>query len=420
MSILGYSAAYFFPEYWSSTPLYGEKIIPLIDYILSADYEKADTLANAFYLMENKYKNTADLPIECIKAIIEESGYGYVLELLGTDEESIRLLTYLLVLINQLKGTGLGIEVVLNLLRKDSDPMSLVTVGKPTINNGIVSDFSQENYIFYEGFTVDSSAFDLTFAIRTGNLTGEQTIASIGGNGLYLGLDSQGHLILTMSSKNSTDWDIVNRANGTSSGVLTPNTNYYIRLTYDGYEYNLKVSTDNKKYSDYLVINSSTPLSLHKSVIYLGIAKSLNGTMVNPFKGYIDLSPFSANINNVKITQWFETLPVGEENTFQVQADLDLGVVSSDFFTKFSSFVKKYVYPTLEAFEASLSLESNLTFIPYVRQKITYVNSTDVQEQSENWFRENMPIDSEFSYESKHALQNKVVTEEIGDLDSVD
>lgn len=420
MSILGYSAAYFFPEYWSSTPLYGEKIIPLIDYILSADYEKADTLANAFYLMENKYKNTADLPIECIKAIIEESGYGYVLELLGTDEESIKLLTYLLVLINQLKGTGLGIEVVLNLLKKEPDPMSLITVGKPTIVNEIVSDFSVENFVFYEGFTVDSSAFDILFAIRTGNFIGEQTIASIGGNSLYLGLDSQGHLILALSSKNHDDWDIVNKAQGTTAGVLTPNTSYFIRLTYDGYEYNLKVSTDNKKFTDYLVVNKPTPLGVHKALIYIGIAKDLDGSMKNPFKGYVDLSPFATSISNVEITQWYETLPVGEENTFQVKADLDLNVISSDFFPKFAAFVKKYVYPSLEAFEAGFNLESNLTFIPYTRQRITYVNSTDVQEQSENWFRKNMAADSEFSYTSKRALQNKVVTEELGDLDSLD
>ena len=76
MSILGYSASYFLPEYWSNTPLYGEKILPLIDYILSTDFVQADKLANAFYMIENKYKNTADLPLSAIEAIIEESGYG--------------------------------------------------------------------------------------------------------------------------------------------------------------------------------------------------------------------------------------------------------------------------------------------------------------------------------------------------------
>ena len=379
MSILGYSAAYFFPEYWASTPLYGEKIIPLIDYILSADYEKADTLANAFYMMENKYKNTGDLPIECIKALIEESGYTYIMDLLGEDENSLRLLVYLLVMVNQLKGTGLGIEVVLNLLKRDTDPMTLVTIGSPTLNNGLVSDFSVEDYVFYEGFSVDSDPFEILFPIRTGNLIGEQAIASAGLYGFYLGVDSQGHVILTLGSKDSNSWDILDRVNGTSAGVLTPNTNYYLKLTYDGYEYVLKVSTDNKKFTDYIVCSDTTPLQLHQTRIYLGVSDA-EGTIENPFKGYIDLTPFSTSIRNIQITQWFEELPVEEENTFRVKADIDLGIVSSDFFQKFSTFVKKYVYPTLKSFKADLKLQSNLTFLPYSRQRITYVASGEADD----------------------------------------
>ena len=380
MSILGYSAAYFFPEYWSSTPLYGEKIIPLIDYVLSSDFEKSEKLAGAFYMMENKYKNTGDLPIECIKAIIEESGYTYVLDLLGTDENSIRLLVYLLVLVHQLKGTGLGIEVVLNLLKRDVNPLVLSTIGDPTINNGIVSDFSIEDYVLYDGFTVDSDPFELLIPIRTGIVTEEQAIAYAGNYGFYIGLDSFGHLVLTLGSKGSDDWDILNRTDGTSVGVLTANTNYYLKLTFDGSLYTLKVSTDNKRFTDYITVESNLPLGLHEARIYLGIEFN-DGTPMNPFKGYIDLTPFSTNIQNVKITQWFEELPVGDENTFKVKADLDLGVVSSDFFQKFSTFVKKYVYPTLKAFDADLKLQSNITFLPWVRQKITYVANGEVDDE---------------------------------------
>ena len=62
MSILGYSAAYFLPQYWANTPLYGEKIIPLLDYILSTDYANTDMLATAFYNIESKYTNSTDEP----------------------------------------------------------------------------------------------------------------------------------------------------------------------------------------------------------------------------------------------------------------------------------------------------------------------------------------------------------------------
>ena len=65
-----------------------------------ADYTEADKLANAFYNLENKYKSTGNIPIDQIESIIEESGYGYVRELLANDEESLRLLVYLLFLIH--------------------------------------------------------------------------------------------------------------------------------------------------------------------------------------------------------------------------------------------------------------------------------------------------------------------------------
>jgi hypothetical protein len=60
MSILGYSSSYFLPKYWANTPFYGEKLIPLLDYILSTDYVHTEQLATAFYNIESKYKNTAD------------------------------------------------------------------------------------------------------------------------------------------------------------------------------------------------------------------------------------------------------------------------------------------------------------------------------------------------------------------------
>ena len=377
MSILGYSASYFLPEYWSNTPLYGEKIVPLLDYILSTDFVQSDKLANAFYMMENKYKNTANLPISAIEAIIDESGYSYVKDLLGNNEESMRLLVYLLVLIHQLKGTKLGIEVVLNLLKRDTKGLTRIIVGTPTISSAnIASNFSVNNYITYSGFTTDSEPFELKFQIRTGeNFIGEQCIASCGAYGFYLGINSNGQLVLSLGSGARTSWDIANRI--LSSSNLLINTNYYIKLIYDGYNYLLQVSTDDKKYINYITVNSVTPTDIHGSIIYVGVDNS-TGIIESPFLGYISLGTFSVEVKNVTITEWFEKFPVGTEDTFSVDADLDLGVVSSDFFEKFGVFVSKYVYPTLEALEAKLNFENNLTFLPYVRQRVSYVAVGDV------------------------------------------
>ena len=381
MSILGYSSAYFLPEYWGSTPLYGEKIIPLIDYILSTDFSQADKLANAFYNIEKKYKNTGDLPIEFIKEIIIESGYDYVLDLLGEDEASIKLLVYLIVLIHQLKGTGLGIEVVLNLLKRDVKPMILSIVGDPQIINKEVTGFSSKDYVYYSSLTFDTDPFEITFPIRTLDFRSEQCIASIPDYSLYLGISTAGNLILSLGSDRA-GWDIANRVQ--SIGALSPNSTYYIKLSYDGFEYTLKVSPDNKKFSDYIVINSNIATNIRAARLYLGI-NSATAPASNPFNGFINLAPFSVDVNNIKITQWFETTPVDEENTFMVAADLDLALISTDFFEKFSIFVSKYVYPTLKAFDVKLKLDSNLTFIPVVREKITYAAKGDVDQEIEDY-----------------------------------
>ena len=372
MSILGYSTSYFLPEYWGSTPLYGEKIIPLLDYILSTEYVQADGLANAFYTMANKYKNTATLPIEAIEEIIDESGYGYVKDLLGSDEDSIRLLVYLLVLIHQLKGTKLGLEVVLNLLKKNNNDLVLTQIGSPDVNEETkeVSGFSTDDYIKYSNFTVDQSPFEITVKFRTPNsFTTEQCLLSSENYGLYIGVSSEGKLILCLGS-NRTSWDIVDSA--TSAQALKIKTTYYVKLTYDGYSYKLKLSEDGKKYTDIITKDSLTPLNIHKGNLYLGVDGSTGGP-VNPFQGSIDLLPLSLDIKSSEIVQWFEQFEVGEEDTFIIKTDLDISKVSADFFEKFSTFIKKYVYPTLAALEVNVSLENNLTFIPYSRQKIRYV-----------------------------------------------
>ena len=383
MSILGYSASYFLPEYWGSTPLYGEKIIPLIDYILSTEFTQADKLANAFYNIEKKYRNTGDLPIEYIKEVVSESGYTYVLDLLGEDEDSIRLLVYLLVLIHQLKGTKLGIEVVLNLLKRGKDPMVLSVIGSPIIVNREVTGFTETNYIYYSGLTLDSEPFELTFPIRTVDYRSEQCISSVPSK-FYLGINTNGQVVLSLGSEDNA-WDIANRA--TSTATLAPSSTYYLKLTFDGFEYDLKVSTDNERYTDYIVVNNNTPTKIHNGRLYLGI-DGITNPVSKPFQGYINLAPFAIDVENVQITQWFETTPVGEENTFIVKADLDLGLVSTDFFDNFATFCAKYVYPTLKAFDAKLKLASNLTFIPYSRQKITYVASGDVGEQIIDYLKE--------------------------------
>ena len=377
MSILGYSAAYFLPQYWANTPLYGEKIIPLLDYILSTDYANTEQLASAFYDIESKYKNTSDLPIDKIEAIIEESGYGYVRNLLGQDDESLKLLVYVLVLLHQLKGTKRGLEAVLQLLKSSRDKMDLGVIGNPKIDpNQDVSQISTSDYVFYSNFKVGSDPFVIDFKFRTSNnFDNAQCIASALDYGFYIGINTFGQVVLKLGQKTdgSRGWQSINGVSTfTSDRILQKNTNYYLRLEYTGNEYEVKVSLDGSKYYFYLAISSSTPLGITGGNIYLGIDRSTSVTQ-HPFQGTISLAPFSVISSDMKITQWFETFPVERENTFTVDAEVDIGLVSTDFFLNFAHFAERYVYPTLAAFRAKLALKGVVTFVPYVREKVTYV-----------------------------------------------
>ena len=369
MSILGYSSSYFLPQYWSNTPLYGEKILPLIDYILSNDYEYSDSLAQAFYAIEDKYKNTQDLPIEYIEEIIDENGYSYVKDLLGNNEDSIRLLVVLVGLVHQLKGTKLGIQVVLNLLKRDNNVMTMQVIGEPTITSTrYISNISESDYVVYKGFVATGNNVEVSLSFGVKDFKNAQTVASTNNYGFSIGVNTDRQLTLNLGS-DRTSWNIGH--NLRSDKILSPGTEYYIRLLYDGYEYALQVSTDGKKYETWISRESKESLNIYKGSLYLGVDAS-EGTIRNPLNGYINFSNFTIGTSNTEITQWFEQTPVGPENTFMIKTDLDVELISSDFFEKFSEFIKNYVYPTLTAFEANLRLKASVTVLPFARQKITY------------------------------------------------
>lgn len=379
MSILGYSTAYFLPQYWVNTPLYGEKIIPLLDYILSTDYANTDQLATAFYNIESKYTNTADLPIEAIEEVIDESGYTYIRNLLGNDEDSLRLLVYTLVMVHQLKGSKKGIETVLDLLKSGDDELEIAIVGDLDVNEiREATNFSTTNFVTYSNFSIGSDPFEITFQIITGNSFGEeQCIASSSRYGFYLGINTAGKLVLKLGQQVAgiRGWQLIDgEPSVVSQRTLAKNTSYYITFAYSGYDYSVRVSLDGENYTYYIAVDSATPLDIHNGIIFLGIDKS-EGELRYPFNGTISLAPFAVSSSNVRVTQWFETFPVGDEDTYEVEAEVDLGLVSSDFFVNFAKFAEKYVYPTLKAFRARLTLRNKITFLPYVRYKVDYIAS---------------------------------------------
>ena len=146
--MLDRSVSYFLSNYWSNQPLYAEKIIPLLDTCLSNNFVLSNKVANAFYELINKYQNTAELPLEMLKEFIREQGYGYILDLVVQDEDTVKLLWYMLVLIHQLKGSKEGLLLVLSLLESNFDPnQTNITQWYETIPVGRPNTFTLETTI---------------------------------------------------------------------------------------------------------------------------------------------------------------------------------------------------------------------------------------------------------------------------------
>lgn len=120
--MLDYSVSHFLGDYWKSTPLYAEKIVPLLDYCLSNNYVFSEKMSQAFYIILDKYKNTSELPVEYLKEFIREYGYSYIADLFEDRPENLKIVIYFLALIHELKGTEAGVRLILNLFELDAEP----------------------------------------------------------------------------------------------------------------------------------------------------------------------------------------------------------------------------------------------------------------------------------------------------------
>lgn len=157
--MLGHSVSYYLPEYWAQTPLYAEKVIPLLDHMLSVESPYADKLALAYFDILNKYQNPDDMTDESIRAYVREQGYGYVLDLLSLTSDSLQTLLFLLPLIHYLKDTNKGIETVFSLLQAaDKEVKTKVTAWHETVPVGVEDTFTIETDINLA--TVDSTFFE--------------------------------------------------------------------------------------------------------------------------------------------------------------------------------------------------------------------------------------------------------------------
>ena len=114
-----------------------------VDWLLSVDYPYSDKLAQRFYSVKSKYKNLKDIPLEDVYALINEFGYGYIIDTLYLDEESVRTFLSFMNFIHINKGSRKGFEFALKLLDINfqlSEWYEQTPVGEPhTVSLDLVS-----------------------------------------------------------------------------------------------------------------------------------------------------------------------------------------------------------------------------------------------------------------------------------------
>jgi hypothetical protein len=157
------------------------------------------------------------------------------------------------------------------------------------ITDGIASGFNATNCLQVpEIIEVGSNTWERVIKISTGSdVNSEQTIwgASPDHQGLLLRIVDGSKLRLWLST-NGTSWDLANLV--TSSLSISAYTTYYIKISFDGSQYLVDVSTDGISYTNYITFTSSTPIIYQR--ICMGCHNYTGSAFDTPFYGSIDLS----------------------------------------------------------------------------------------------------------------------------------
>lgn len=196
---------------------------------------------------------------------------------------------------------------------------NVITVGNPTINNGMATGFTTTDYLqFPVILDLQGRPFQIDFAFTTGgNVTTQQNIID-SKFGIALAI-ANGKGLMAISS-NGTNWDI-----GTAAGTINiaTYTTYYARLTWDGTTYRTLLSTDGATYNqDMQLAGTNRPFP---TTIYIGGCDTAGtGHTAHPFGGTIDLNKSFIYVAGQLF--WHGMDNVGLES----RADINLGNITEE------------------------------------------------------------------------------------------
>lgn len=174
--------------------------------------------------------------------------------------------------------------------------LNVTEIGSPKVDNGVVSGFSSANYLkITDSFNVSSAkSWEMFYKITTGsNITTGQTICGHTGSSNYdpvaITTNTSKHFALTLCGSSSSSF--LNAVSG--KYTILPNTNYWLRLTFDGSKYVLSYSLNNVDFIDDVSLESTK--KIWTSNLVLGRQQGSDSEY--PFLGSIDLNECYIKIN---------------------------------------------------------------------------------------------------------------------------
>lgn len=166
-------------------------------------------------------------------------------------------------------------------------------IGNPTINNGQISDFSNDDYLEFP-FLVDfrDRPFEINFQITTGsNITTQENILD-SDYGLAFAIRNK-HIVLALSF-NGTSW----ATEQTGALELETNTTYKFKISWNRLSYKVQYSIDGgTTYFDDITFGATQ--APYPKQMYIGVGKLAN----NHFSGIINLNYANVTLSNTLIWQ---------------------------------------------------------------------------------------------------------------------
>lgn len=289
-----------------------------------------------------------------------------------------------------------------------------VIVGAPVINNGQISGFSETDYLrfpYLVNFDGRPFVIDSNFT-TSDDVTTQQNIFDSDYGFAFAIRNSK--FVIALSS-DGTSWNI---GEGVGTYNVLPNTSYKVKLSWDGSAYKLAYSIDNgDTYINDITVNSSE--SLYPKLIYIGVGES-SGTVLNAFKGSINLNYCNLFINNALVWQGMDDVGMasrlavdlsnidtfGEKKIKEIAGQsIDVDSAMSDASTNpvQNKVIKQYVDTKTPKIDVDTAM-SDVSDNPVANRIIkSYVDNHSAK----------IDVDSEISETSENPVQNKVIKKYI-------